>query len=256
MKKYVDILKRGVITENPTFIQLLGMCPTLATTTSAKDALGMGVAVIAVLTCSNLLISLLRKIIPNEVRIASFIVIISGFVTAVELLIKAFLPSLDKSLGIFIPLIVVNCIILARAEAFASKNAPLPSVIDGLAMGVGFTLALTLIAIVRELLGAGTFFGLQVLGNWYSPAIIFILPAGAFLTLGMLVAAVQKITQMSEDKKSPAGGALEDAKEIISLEGYEDINASGTAEAVAGEGNGAAGTAETAEADKTDGGDN
>ncbi|MBR6915329.1 MAG: electron transport complex subunit RsxE, partial [Clostridia bacterium] len=142
-------MKEGVITNNPTFVQLLGMCPTLATTTSVINALGMGVAVIAVLTFSNLFISLVRKIIPKEIRIASYIVIISGFVTAVELIIKAFFPAIDASLGIFIPLIVVNCIILARAEAFASKNGPLMSVIDGISTGIGFTFALTCIAFVR-----------------------------------------------------------------------------------------------------------
>ena len=151
--KYLSIFKEGVLTNNPTFVQLLGMCPTLAVTTSVTNALGMGAAVIVVLMCSNLFISLVRKLIPPEVRIASYIVIISGFVTAVELLIKAFFPAIDASLGLFIPLIVVNCIILARAEAFASKNAPLPSVVDGLATGIGFTGALTCIAAVRELLG-------------------------------------------------------------------------------------------------------
>jgi len=197
---YLNQLRDGVIFNNPTFMQLLGMCPTLAVTTSVKDAFGMGIAVIAVLTFSNLFISLVRNLIPKEVRIASYIVIIAGFVTAVELLIKAYVPFLDKSLGIFIPLIGVNCIIFARAEAFASKNSPLTSVVDGLAMGSGFTIALTLIASVRELIGAGTLGGIPVMGNWYSPATLFIMPAGAFLTLGFLVAGIQKIIGTVNDR--------------------------------------------------------
>ncbi|MDD7772827.1 MAG: electron transport complex subunit E [Eubacteriales bacterium] len=201
-------MKNGILTQNPTFVQLLGMCPTLATTTSVVNALGMGLATTVVLTFSNLFISLVRKIIPKEVRIASYIVIISGFVTAVELLIKAYLPAIDASLGLFIPLIVVNCIILARAEAFASKNPPLPSLVDGLAMGLGFTCALFLIAAVRELLGTGGLFaaadgtgGVQILGAWFSPAAIFLLPSGAFLTLGFLIALVQKIGLVNAEKK-------------------------------------------------------
>ena len=206
--KYLSIFKEGVLTNNPTFVQLLGMCPTLATTTSISNAIGMGAAVIVVLMCSNLFISLVRKLIPKEVRIASYIVIISGFVTAVELLIKAFFPAIDAALGLFIPLIVVNCIILARAEAFASKNAPLPSVIDGLATGIGFTGALTCIAAVRELLGTGMLFassdgtgGIRIFGDWFTPITVFLLPAGAFLTLGFLIALVQKITATSIERK-------------------------------------------------------
>lgn len=200
--------REGIISNNPTFVQLLGMCPTLATTTSVINALGMGAAVIAVLTFSNLFISLVRKIIPKHVRIASYIVIISGFVTAVELLIKAFFPAIDASLGLFIPLIVVNCIILARAEAFASKNKPIPSIIDGIATGIGFTFALTCIAFVRELLGTGKLFaaadgsgGITILGDWYPTASIFLLPTGAFLTLGFIIALVQKITAVAEENR-------------------------------------------------------
>ena len=200
-------MKEGIVTNNPTFVQLLGMCPTLATTTSVMNALGMGVAVIAVLTFSNLFISLVRNIIPKQIRIASYIVIISGFVTAVELTIKAFFPAIDASLGLFIPLIVVNCIILARAEAFASKNNPLMAVIDGISTGIGFTLALFSIALVREILGTGKIFaasngtgGVTLLGSWYSPATIFLLPAGAFLTLGFILALVQKIADKIEEK--------------------------------------------------------
>ena len=208
MKKSIpEIFKEGILTNNPTFVQLLGMCPTLATTTSVVNAVGMGVAVIAVLSFSNLFISLLRKIIPKQVRIASYIVIISGFVTAVELLIKAYFPAINKSLGLFIPLIVLNCIILARAEAFASKNGPLESFCDGIATGIGFTLALICIALVRELIGTGGLFaaadgsgGVRIFGDWYKPASIFLMPSGAFLTLGCLIALVQKIQESTAEK--------------------------------------------------------
>lgn len=194
-------LKDGLIVNNPTFIQLLGMCPTLATTTSAANALGMGLAVTAVLMISNTIISSVRKFIPDQVRIASFIVIISGAVTIIEMLMKAFLPSLNYALGIFIPLIVVNCIILARAEAFASKNKVLPSLVDGLSMGLGFTGALVIIGSVREIIGAGTWFGLQVTPSAYRPATMFIMAPGAFLTLGFLVAAVNKLRYRAEEKQ-------------------------------------------------------
>ncbi len=199
MNKYLKQLKEGIIDQNPTFVQFLGMCPTLAVTTSVSNALGMGLAATAVLICSNIFISLLRKFIPKEIRIASYIVIISGFVTAIELLMHAYVENLYESLGLYIPLIVVNCIILARAEAFASKNPVLPSAMDGLAMGLGFTLSLTIIGSVREILGAGTWLGFHVLGSHYRPAIIFILPAGAFLTLGMLAALVNFIRQYAAD---------------------------------------------------------
>ncbi len=201
LKDFLSQLKEGIITNNPIFVQLLGMCPTLATTTSVENALGMGVAATAVLICSNFLISVLRKFIPKQVRISAYIVIISGFVTAVELLMKAYFYSLYTSLGLFIPLIVVNCIILARAEVFASKNPVLPSVVDGLATGLGFTFALFLIATVREILGAGSFFGIKIFGEGYSPAIIFILPAGAFLTLGLIIAVVQYFRNRKEDRE-------------------------------------------------------
>lgn len=199
--RYSAILKNGIIENNPTLVQLLGMCPTLATTTSLMNAIGMGLAATAVLICSNLLISLLRKIIPSQVRIAAFIIIISGFVTAVELVMKAYVFELYQSLGLFIPLIVVNCIIFARAEAFAAKNKPLPSAVDGLAMGLGFTLALCLIAAVREILGNGTIFGYDITFDVYQPATFFILPAGAFITLGFVIAGVQKI-RMSSARRS------------------------------------------------------
>ena len=192
----------GLFDNNPVLVQMLGMCSTLAVTTSVTNALGMGLAVTAVLICSNIFISLLRSFIPKQIRIASYIVIISGFVTAVQLLIQAYLPSLNKTLGLFIPLIVVNCIILARAEAFASKQPVLPSAIDGLAMGIGYTFALVMVAAVRELIGAGTLLGFQVMPAAYEPAIIFILPSGAFLTLGFLIALMNKIrSSMAERAK-------------------------------------------------------
>ncbi len=205
-------MRDGIISNNPVFVQFLGMCSVLAVTTSVTNALGMGLSVTAVLICSNLFISLLRNFIPKQVRIAGYIIVISGFVTAVELIIKAYLPALDKSLGLFIPLIVVNCIILARAEAFASKNKVIPSVIDGLASGIGYTLAVTAVAFVRELLGTGVLVaaadgtgGIQVLGDWYSPATIFIMPAGAFFTLGILCAVFNTARRASAkraEKKS------------------------------------------------------
>lgn len=196
----LKILRDGIIDNNPVFVQLLGMCSTLATTTSVKNALGMGFATSAVLICSNIMISLLRRIIPKEVRIAAYVVIISGFVTAVELLMKAYLYDLYEALGIFIPLIVVNCIILARAEAFASKNGVAASALDGVASGAGYTLALFLTASVREILGSGSWMGINILGSGYPPAVIFVLPAGAFLTIGFLLAVVQKFRNTSEDR--------------------------------------------------------
>ena len=209
MKKmsYSEIVRAGLIDKNPTLVQLIGMCPTLAVTTSVVNSLGMGAAVIVVLTFSNLFISLLRKIIPPQVRIAAYIVVISGFVTAVELILKAYFPSISASLGRFIPLIVVNCIILARAEAFASKNPPLAAVVDGLSMGAGFTAALTVIGFIRELLGTGKVFassdgtgGIALFGAGFSPAVIFIAPAGAFLTLAFVVAAFNAIKNRIEDR--------------------------------------------------------
>lgn len=200
-KQILRQLKEGILDNNPTLVQLLGLCPTLAVTTSVNNAFGMGMAATAVLICSNLFISLLRKFIPKQVRIAVYIVIISGFVTAVELLMKAYLPELDRALGLFIPLIVVNCIILARAEAFASKNGPLASAMDGLSMGLGFTFALMLIASVREILGAGSFWGIPLFGESFRPALIFIMPPGAFLTLGFILAGVQKIRNTLADRR-------------------------------------------------------
>lgn len=185
----------GLIKENPTFVLMLGMCPTLAVTTGVINGIGMGLSTTAVLICSNIVISFLRKFIPNKIRIASYIVIVAGFVTVVEMLLKAYLPSLSASLGIYIPLIVVNCIILGRAEAFASKNGIIASAFDGLGMGIGFTVALTLIASVREVLGAGTFAGISLFGDNFQPASVMILPPGAFLTLGILLAVINTIAK-------------------------------------------------------------
>jgi electron transport complex protein RnfE len=201
IKKYLGQLSDGIIFDNPILVQLLGTCPTLAVTTSVSNAIGMGLAATAVLICSNMLISLLRKFIPKEIRIASYIIIIAGFVNAVELLIKAYVPALDKSLGVFIPLITVNCIILARAEAFASKNKVLPSVVDGLAMGLGFTFALMLLASIREVIGSGTWLGIDIFGPTYKPATLFIMPSGAFISLGFLIAAVNKVINLIKTAK-------------------------------------------------------
>ncbi len=200
MKKNIGkVFLNGLIFENPTFVQLLGMCPTLAVTTSVKNGLGMGLSAAAVLVCSNVIISLLRKIIPDKVRIAAYIVIIAAFVTVIQMCLEAFLPDLSSSLGIFIPLIVVNCIILARAEAFASKNSALASAADGLGMGLGFTCALCIISAVREFLGAGTIFDIPVYGNTVSPASIIIMAPGGFIVLGILVAAVQHFMNKEEN---------------------------------------------------------
>lgn len=192
----------GLIKENPTFRLLLGMCPTLAVTTSAINGLGMGLATTVVLIGSNVVISALRKIIPDKIRIPAFVVIIASFVTIVGMLMKAYVPALDAALGIYIPLIVVNCIILGRAEAFAFSNPVLASFADGAGMGLGFTLSLTVLGSIREIIGAGAIFGLSIFGASYEPVLIFILPPGAFLTLGVGIAAINKITEKLEAKKS------------------------------------------------------
>lgn len=197
MNKHYSLKKeftKGIIKENPVLCLLLGTCPTLAVTTGAINAVGMGAAATAVLICSNIVISSLRKFIPDTVRIPAYITIIAGFVTIVQLLIKAFLPAIDEALGIFLPLIVVNCIILGRAEMYASKNPVIPSAIDGLGMGVGFTAALLCMGLIRELFGAGKVFGLQVLPeSIYTPIAVFLLPAGGFFVFGMLIAFASRI---------------------------------------------------------------
>lgn len=199
MNRAGERLYNGLIKENPTFVLMLGMCPTLAVTTSAKNGLGMGLTTMVVLALSNLIISLLRKIIPNRVRIPAFIVIIASFVTAVQLLLEAYLPDLNKALGMYIPLIVVNCIILGRAESYAYSNPPIPSLFDGIGMGLGFSLALTCIGGVRELLGAGTIFEYEIMPASFTPIKIFVLAPGAFFVLAALT-AFQNYLKISREK--------------------------------------------------------
>ena len=186
-------LKDGLITQNPVLVQLLGMCSAMAISTSISNGIGMGVAVLIILTLSNIIIAALRKYIPNEVRIACYIVVIAGFVTIVDLMLQAFLPDIAASLGVFIPLIVVNCIIFGRAEAFACKNKPLAAVADGLGMGLGFTCAITLICAVRELFGVGTLLGIQVMPAGYMPMDLLVKPAGGFIVLGLMMALMNKL---------------------------------------------------------------
>ncbi len=187
MKPCTERIYNGVIKENPTLVLMLGMCPTLAVTTSCMNGFGMGVSTLVVLVMSNLVISALRKVIPDAVRLPAYIVIVASLVTVVELLMEAYVPDIYDALGIYIPLIVVNCIILGRAEAYASKNPPLLSAMDGLGMGLGFTISLSVIGLIRELLGAGTVFGMQVMPSAYKPIAIFIKAPGAFLVLAVLV---------------------------------------------------------------------
>ncbi len=189
---------KGLWKENPTFRLVLGMCPTLAVTTSAANGMGMGLATTFVLVCSNIVISLFRRFIPAKVRIPAFIVIIASFVTLVDLIMAGYFYSLHKALGLFIPLITVNCIILGRAEAFASKNNLIPSIADGLGMGIGFTLSLTVLGAVRELLGSGKLFGMSVLGSHFPALLVFVLPPGAYLALGLLSALMNRISLREE----------------------------------------------------------
>ena len=204
--KYIERLYNGVVKENPTLILMLGMCPTLAVSTRATNGIGMGLSTTAVLILSNLVISLLRKVIPDQVRLPSYIVIVASLVTVTELLIQAYLPSLYAALGIYIPLIVVNCIILGRAEAYANKHAPLLSVMDGLGMGIGFTIALTLAGLLREILGAGTAFGVQVLPKSVEPIGIFIQPPGAFLVIAFIIAVMNAIGIKTRQRKLVESG--------------------------------------------------
>ena len=189
---YLNIIKNGITKENPTFVLMLGMCPTLATTTSAINGMSMGLATMFVLICSNVVISLIKNLTPDMVRIPVFIVVIASFVTILQMVMKAYLPDIYASLGLFIPLIVVNCVILGRAEGFASKNGPVASLMDGIGIGLGFTIGLTLLGICREFLGNGSIFGLTLLPETYN-MLMFVLPPGAFITLGFLVAIVNKI---------------------------------------------------------------
>lgn len=224
MNRCVERLYNGLIKENPTFVLMLGMCPTLAVTTSAINGAGMGLATTFVLVMSNMLISMLRKIIPDSVRMPAFIVVVASFVTIVQFVLEGFVPALYSSLGVFIPLIVVNCIILGRAESYASKNPVLPSIFDGVGMGLGFTVGLTAIGIVRELIGAGTVFGFQIMPTSYEPVTIFILAPGAFFVLSCLVAAQNKIK----------ANAAKKGKEVKETNGCGDCASCGNASACSG----------------------
>ncbi|CCQ98381.1 putative inner membrane NADH-quinone reductase [[Clostridium] ultunense Esp] len=200
--KLSKVFYNGVVKENPIFVQLIGMCSVLAVTTSAINGLAMGLAVTGVLIGSNVVVSLLRKVIPDKIRIPAFIVVIATFVTIVEMFMKAYTQDLYNALGIFIPLIVVNCIILARAEAFASKNNVLASAVDGLGMGLGYTIALLVLSILREILGAGSIFDIQLFGPSFEPALIFIMPPGAFILLGILIAVFNSIRNKKASKEA------------------------------------------------------
>ena len=221
MNKCTERLYNGIIKENPTLVLMLGMCPTLAVTTSAVNGLGMGLSTTAVLIMSNMIISALRRLIPDKVRMPAFIVVVASFVTIVDLLIQGFLPTLNDALGIYIPLIVVNCIILGRAEAYASKNPVLPSIFDGLGMGLGFTGALTIIGLIRELLGAGTAFGIHVLPDAFEPFSIFVMAPGAFFILALLTAIQNKLKLKSATNgDSPVAEPLACGGDCASCHGY------------------------------------
>lgn len=218
--KNLQYLTNGIIKENPVLRLVLGTCPTLAITTAAINGIGMGVAATVVLLGSNIVISLLRNVIPSKVRIPAYITIIAGFVTIVQMLVKAFLPAIDAALGIYLPLIVVNCIILGRAEMFASKNPVLPSILDAIGMGIGFTATLTLMGMIRELIGAGTLFGFSVAAQFISPMVVMLLPPGGFFVFGILVAASNKLAEKAGKKKvtclgcgeCPMNGSCAEAK--------------------------------------------
>lgn len=205
MKAYLELIYNGIVKENPALILMLGMCPTLAVTTSASNGLGMGLSTMAVLVLANLLISLLRKIIPDDVRLPAFIVVVASLVTVVEMITQAYMPALYESLGLYIPLIVVNCIILGRAEAFASKNGPVASIFDGVGMGVGFTVALVIIGFLREFIGTGAAFGVQILPESYPGIGIFTKAPGAFMVMAFVVAVMNKM-----NIKTRANEAVED----------------------------------------------
>ncbi len=205
MKPWVERIYNGVVKENPSFVLMLGMCPTLAVTTSAINGIGMGASTMAVLILSNLIISLLRKAIPDDVRLPAYIVIVASLVTVTELLMEAYTPGVYDALGIYIPLIVVNCIILGRAEAYASKNPPFLSVMDGLGMGLGFTIALFVLGVFRELLGAGTVFGVQVMPDFYEPIAVFVKAPGAFLVLAFVVAIMNGFGMSTRANKMVEG---------------------------------------------------
>lgn len=222
MLKSKQVFLNGIITENPVFRLVLGTCPTMAVTTSAVNGIGMGLAATFVLICSNALISLLRKVIPDKIRIPAYITIIATFVTIVDMVLEKFVPSLYESLGLFIPLIVVNCIILGRAEAFASKNSVGLSALDGLGMGLGFTLSLTVLGMIREFLGAGSIFGFAIPFLSDFSMVVFILPAGGFLTFGLVMALINYITAKNEEKKKAKGLSL--VSEIVTTEEIEETD--------------------------------
>lgn len=201
----LSIITKGFIKENPVLVQLLGCCPTLAVTTSAINGLGMGISTMAVLICANIVISILKKVIPDKVRIPCYIVVIAGFVTIVQLMLKAYLPALDSALGLFIPLIVVNCIILGRAEMFASKNSVIDSALDGIGMGLGFTVALGIMGLIREVLGSGTAFGITLTANVITPMGIFMLAPGGFFVFAILIAVINFASKGKAIKKKSFG---------------------------------------------------
>ena len=224
-KSKLSIITNGIIKENPVLVLLIGTCPTLATSSSASNGLGMGLSTTAVLIAANVVISLLRKVIPDKVRIPCYIVVIAGFVTVVQFLLEAYVPALYKSLGLFIPLIVVNCIILGRAEAFANKNTVFDSALDGIGMGLGFTLTLTVMGTIRELLGAGTWFGMTVFGSWFTPIGFFNLAPGGFFVFGVLIAVLNVLTKALKKKSFSCGTCpmynscnLAEAKEVAAEE--------------------------------------
>lgn len=204
--KLSEIFYNGLVKENPVLVQLIGMCSVLAVTTTAINGLAMGLSVIFVLVGSNLVISLIKNVIPDKIRIPAYIVVIATFVTIIEMFLKAYAPDIYSALGLFIPLIVVNCIILARAEAFASKNGVLASVVDGLGMGLGYTLALLILGILREILGAGSIFGVQLFGEGFQPALIFIMPPGAFILLGIIIGVFNKVRMNKAASETKAKG--------------------------------------------------
>lgn len=217
---YLHEVTKGIIKENPVLCLILGTCPTLAVTTAASNAIGMGVAATIVLICSNAVISAMRRIIPDKVRIPAYITIIATFVTLVQMIVKAYAPAIDESLGIFLPLIVVNCIILGRAEMYASKNPVLPSILDGLGMGIGFTVTLLLMGSIREILGNGTWFGMDILGGM--KIIIFLLPPGGFFVFGMLIALAAKLSGKKPPKATGCGNCpLRGSCSVAKLEGKE-----------------------------------
>lgn len=228
--KYLERLYNGIIKENPTLVLMLGMCPTLAVSTSATNGIGMGLSTLAVLIASNFIISLLRKVIPDEVRLPAYIVIVASLVTVVELLIEAFVPTLYDALGIYIPLIVVNCIILGRAEAYANKHAPLLSIFDGLGMGLGFTISLTILGLIRELIGAGTAFGVQVMPASYNPIGIFVKAPGAFMVIAFMVMIMNAAGIHTRQKELVSANACDEGCAVC-----QDPAGCGTA-AKAGEG--------------------